>query len=423
VLTFYRLIAGPALRLAHRLLAVFNGKARRGLAGRRRWREQLAGLQPRVPGQTRVHVHVASVGEFEGAKPIIERLREQVPYLLVTASFFSPSGYEQQSGWKGLDAACYLPEDRTVEMRAFLDRLDPDLLLLIRYDLWPELLRAAHGRGVPTVLACGVLHARSVRLRWPLRSFFRSLYGLLDGAWTVRAEDRESITRLAPTVPSIAVGDTRYDRVLARAAEAVDLQFGEVLHSGGEPVLVAGSTWGPDEEMLSAIRTIYPALRLVVVPHEPSREHVGALQERFPDAVTLSQLDAGVTFPSGAVLIVDRTGLLSALYRLGDIAWVGGGWGAGVHSVLEPAAYNLPVLTGPHIERSPDAVSLHRNGGLRVVHDAAEARAVASELRERPEEWRRRGEIAGALVREGEGATERIVAGLLRLLASRSGSS
>lgn len=419
MLLLYRLLVGPVLRLAHRLVALVDRKARRGLAGRRAWREQLTNLPARTPGQTRIHLHVASVGEFEGAKPIVEELRKSVPNLLVTVSFFSPSGYEQQRGWSGLDAACYLPEDTPGEIGAFLDRVDPDLLLLIRYDLWPELLRAARERGVPNLLACGVLHSSSSRLRWPFRPFFRALYSLLDSAWMVREEDHRSMVRLAPTVPSVAAGDTRYDRVLMRAAESVELRFAESLRAGGAPVLVAGSTWEPDEEMLVEMRAVYPELRLVIVPHEPSHEHIETLLKRFPEAITLSALEGGATVAGSVPLVIDRTGLLSALYRVGDVAWVGGGWGAGVHSVLEPAAYGLPVLTGPRIDRSPDALRMHQSGGLYVVKDVAEARTVAARLRDEPEVWQRRGEIAGTIVQEGEGATRLIVAGLLEVLKGR----
>jgi 3-deoxy-D-manno-octulosonic-acid transferase len=160
--------------------AIGSDKARRGRAGRRQWRRQLASLGRRTVGECRVHIHAASVGEFEQAKPIIEAMRARVGAMTVTASFFSPSGYEQQGRYAGVDAACYLPNDTAGEMRAFLDAVDPDAIIIIRYDLWPGMLAEARRRSIPVILVCGVLHGNSSRFNPLVRPFFAWLYGQLS---------------------------------------------------------------------------------------------------------------------------------------------------------------------------------------------------------------------------------------------------
>jgi 3-deoxy-D-manno-octulosonic-acid transferase len=407
-LLLYRALVGPLLRVAMRCAGLLSPKVARGLAGRRRWREQI-GSTAELEGRKRLHVHAASVGEFEQAKPIIEALRESDPGLVVTASFFSPSGYEQQGGYARIDRACYLPDDRPSEIRPFLDLLDPDLILIVRYDLWPELLVEASCRGIPVMLVCCVLRAGSARFRPGARGFFRWLYSQLSLIHAVGREDADALAALGAEAPVEVSGDTRYDRVAARAGAAAELPWLDDRLIAGRRVLVAGSTWPPDEEILSAVADA-PGLLSIIVPHEPTPEQVAAARQRFPGAVTLSELERGDAQGDVPAVIVDRTGILSALYRAGSIAYVGGAFGEGVHSVLEPAAYGMPVLSGPKIERSRDAVALEREGSLIVVNSGEDLRARVVELL--TDEGRRSdlASRAGRFVRDRLGATARIVA-------------
>jgi 3-deoxy-D-manno-octulosonic-acid transferase len=410
-LSLYRALLHPALQAAMRVVALWSPKVRRGLEGRRRWREQIAGLPRRGP---RVHVHAASVGEFEQAKPIIERLRGELGECTITATFFSPSGYEQQGKYSHLDGVCYLPFDRPGEMRDFYDRIAPDLVLIIRYDLWPELLVEAHRRAVPVVLVCGVLRSGSARLRPVLRGFFRWLYGMLAEIHAVSSEDADAFARLGIAVPVVVDGDTRYDRVIQRASAQADLPWFDESLAAGRLTLVAGSTWPQDEEILTEASAI-PDLFPVIVPHEPTAPHVAALRERFPGAVTVTEIERGELRSAPPAVIVDRTGILAALYRVASIAYVGGGFGQGVHSVLEPAAYCVPVIAGPRIGRSRDATALGDAGCLLMIDGRDALRRTLADLV--ADEGRRReiGQSGCRFVRERLGATERIVSALSRL--------
>lgn len=361
----------------------------------------------------RVHFHAASVGEFEQAKPLIEALRASANRYLITASFFSPSGYEQQGGYSALDAACYLPPDRPAPMAAFFDLLHPDLVIVIRYDLWPEFMLQAERSGIPVVLACGVLREDSARFRAPFRGFFAKLYGMLTLIHAVGDDDRRAFALLAPAVPSETTGDTRYDRVFARARAAADLPAFTPGLIAGRLVLVAGSTWPPDEELLGEIAS-RDDLLLILVPHEPTREHVEGLLEAFPGGASLSAIERGEAGSAVRTVVVDRTGILSALYRIGDLAYVGGAFGEGVHSVLEPAAYGVPVLCGPGIGRSRDAEQMHREGALFVVRDRSELRERVRQLAEEPERREEMGRQVRAFVERRVGGSGRIIDSLRR---------
>lgn len=406
----YRALISPLLRGVIAAASRGSEKGRRGDAGRKGWRDQLASLEGRSDGELRVHFHAASVGEFEQAKPIIEALRARYRKLVVTASFFSPSGYEQQGSYAALDAASYLPRDTGREMRAFLDVIDPDLIVIIRYDLWPGFLLEARRRSIPVILACGVLRAGSSRFNPLLRSFFAWQYGMLTMIHAVGEEDRASFASLARGVPVVVSGDTRYDRVLARARATADLERFTPAVIDGRTVIVAGSTWPPDEELLLPIASRSDVL-MVIVPHEPTPEHVAALLDRFTGAMTLSALERDVN-AKPATIIVDRTGILSALYRIGEIAYVGGAFGEGVHSVLEPAAYGMPVLSGPKIERSRDAEELRKLGLLKIVRTPEELRDALGALIDDPAERERCGRAAGSFVASRAGATDAIIASL-----------
>lgn len=411
-----------------RIVALWSPKARRALRGRSDWRGPVSRIPRPDPGAFRIHFHAASVGEFEQAKPLISRLRREGRDYHITASFFSPSGFEGQKNYPLIDGACYIPHDRQGEMSEFMNRITPDLIVIIRYDLWLEFMRQARLRSIPVVLACGVLRDDSVRFFPVLRRFFVSLYGRLASIHCVGEEDRKAFHRLVPDVPVHVSGDTRYDRVAERLKEKREERKGEKIDAliraaaDGRRILVAGSTWRPDEERLEALRD-RPDLFLVLVPHEPEPDAVASLLERFPGSATLSELSDGSKKKNEGkeeqkerldAVIVDRMGLLAELYELADFGYVGGGFGAGVHSLLEPAAYGIPTFSGPRIERSRDACALRDAGLLSVVSTPDELRARVDELLANDELRSRLAEGTRRFVEERLGATERIIDALRR---------
>jgi 3-deoxy-D-manno-octulosonic-acid transferase len=407
----YHLLIYPAFVNVMRIASFWSDKVRRGLRGRNDWRGSVWRIRSARLDEFSVHFHASSVGEFEQAKPIIEALRAEGVAYRITASFFSPSGFEQQGSYNLLDGVCYLPHDRQGEMSEFMNRLSPDLIIVIRYDLWLEFLRQARLRDIPVVMVCGVLRDDSSRMRFPVRSFFEGLYSQLTLIHAVTDEDRRAFTALVPSVPVEVSGDTRYDRVAMRARAAANFPVFTDVAIGGRAILVAGSTWPEDEALLEGLHG-RDDLLLVIVPHEPTAGHVAALRDRFTGVRTLSELEAEGMDRSLTTVIVDRTGSLAALYRIGTIAYVGGAFGDGVHSVLEPASYGMPVISGPKVERSRDAVAMRDAGILMVVQSGDELSNVIDALLRDRQQLDDAGTAAGRFVEERTGATGRILGSL-----------
>jgi len=402
VFFLYRVLLHPLVVAGATIIALFHRKVRRTLSGRRDPGQQLAPA-PRTAAY-RVIIHAASVGEFEQARPIIQELHRQLADLWVGGTFSSISGYDGCRDAPELNAAGMLPLDTRRRMEDFFDRIRPDLVIVVRYDLWLEMSAQALHRSIPVTLVCGTMRADSTRFKWPLRTLLGAPYRSLSLATVATISDAGALGRLAPNIDIVVCGDTRYDRVLTRAQEHFVWPI-EVPVRDRRMVIIAGSTWPRDIAILSALASVGD-YRFVIVPHEPTEETVLDAKRHFPDAVRLSQCHG--VWPDGT-LIIDVSGMLSAVYRIGDIAWVGGGFGAGVHSVLEPAAYGIPVFCGPAIGRSRDATAMHERGLLIVVRDKASLQSEISRLAGDPDMRIQRGNHLAEFVRSGAGATRRTV--------------
>jgi 3-deoxy-D-manno-octulosonic-acid transferase len=368
----YRVLAAVGSALAP-VAGIGDAKLREGHAGRRGALARLAawGSRHREPGRPLVWFHASSVGEGLQAESVLRELRTLLPAAQYAYTHFSPSARPLAARMPA-DVADFLPYDRPVEVSAALDALRPELLVFAKLDLWPELATRAAGRGTLVALVAATVSPGSGRLRWPARSLLRAGYEAVDGAAAISAEDAERLARLGVAEERIRVlGDPRFDsahaRVLAVSPADPLLRFG-----AGAPTLVAGSTWPADERVLlqafAAVRAAYPAARLVLAPHEPTAEHLEAVEREagragLPAPVRLSAAEGPVPF-----LLVDRVGVLATLYGAGTMAYVGGGFGrAGLHSVLEPAAWGIPVAFGPRWGESRDAGLLLQGGAAEAL--------------------------------------------------------
>jgi 3-deoxy-D-manno-octulosonic-acid transferase len=339
-------------KLAHGLAV------RRGVVGRL---EEWARVN-RDPARPLLWMHAPSVGEGLQAEAVLLALRERHPEWQIAYTHFSPSA-EPLAGRQPADIADYLPWDRPRDVIAALGALRPAALVFSKLDLWPELATRAAARGTAVGIIAATVTPGSGRLRWPARVLLRPGYRSVTLAGAIAEADATRLAALGVPISRIEItGDPRFDSALQRArAIAPDdplLRFGH-----GAPTLVAGSTWPEDEEVLlrafRAVRATQADARLIIVPHEPTPEHLAGL-DRMVEAEGLGPA-ARLSAASNPVpvLVVDRTGILATLYRAGDLAYVGGGFGrAGLHSVLEPAACGLPVLFGPRWQESQDAALL-----------------------------------------------------------------
>jgi len=428
----YRLSVNLAARTAP-LAARFDKKLARGLDGRRGLAARLAAWAKahRDPKRPLVWMHAPSVGEGLQAKPVLETLRAEHPDWQLAFTFFSPSA-ERLAKNLPVDVADYLPFDRPADVAAVLDALLPSALVFSKLDVWPELTLAAARRGVRLGLISATVAPHSSRLRWPTRQWSQPAYEALDRIGTISDDDGKRLEQLGARPEVIAVtGDTRYDSVAERA-ERLDrtreplLRLGEV--GASTFTIVAGSTWPSDEAVLlpafADLLVQLPTARLLLAPHEPNPDHLAGIAQRLHHLklsrpVRLSQLEHA---KPGPVIVVDRVGILADLYALADTAFVGGGFHrAGLHSVLEPAVFGVPIAIGPHWQMSRDAgLLLERGGAVALPGDARHPLHSQWLVWHHDAEARRKaGAAAKAVVAEGRGASERTTALVRELVGSR----
>ena len=405
----YNLFAVPAMEAGLLLAMPFSRKVRAGVRGRLHEAAELSRARSRCrDDRPRVLVHCASAGELEGAVPLLEALRGRAEADIIL-SYYSPSARERAEGITAAAAHLYLPFDSPRRVRRLLDILEPSLILFAKHDLWPNLIWEAADRGIPTAVINGNFRPDSTRLRRWAIPFNREVLGRLSAIYAVAEDDARRFRFLAGgEVQVVSAGDTRFDRVRQRAL-------------AGREVAVAGSTWPEDEKRLlpawGRICAAYPGAVLVLVPHEPTPERLRGIEQGCAEegirTATLAAVEEGADVPN--VVVVDRVGVLAGLYGLGRIAYVGGGFGAGVHSVLEPAVFAIPVLFGPRHLNSHEARDLLALGCAEMIETPEQVARAFDDALAGGEESRRRGELAGGYVARHTGVADRLAGELAKL--------
>lgn len=414
--------AGHLARAAAAVVPDGSAKWRRALAARRGIRQRYAAWAPaRDPARPLLWLHAPSVGEGLQARVVLDLVRERRPDVQVAYTFFSPSA-EEFARSLGADFTDYLPFDTPGDADAALDALRPQALVFSKADVWPMLVERAAARGVRVGLISGTLSDVSSRHGFLAERLLEEAYERLDRVGAISEVDAERLAALGAHPERITItGDTRYDQAWRRAQETKrDSPVLAPLRSP-HPTLVAGSTWPSDEAMLLpawlAVRRDVPEARMIIAPHEPTPEHLEPIEawasRHEMRLARLGSPDAG----SADVVLVDRTGVLGDLYALADVAFVGGGFhGAGLHSVLEPAAFGVPVAFGPQHRNSRDATLLHRTRGGDSVATTDEIVEIFLQWLGDPASRQRAGEAALGLVQRGVGAAERTYALVMSLV-------
>jgi 3-deoxy-D-manno-octulosonic-acid transferase len=368
-------------------------------------------------------IHAPSVGEGLMARPVLTLVRSRQPDTQLAYTFFSPSA-EEFSRTLDVDFRDYLPFDSAGDMIAALDALAPKAIVFSKVDVWPELVRQANRRGVRLGLISAALAAQSGRRSRIARLLLQDAYALLDAVGAVDQVTAKRLVELGVRSEVIEVmGDTRFDQVWQRAA-AADRSSGLLARLASErPTLVAGSTWPADEapllQAIARVRQRFPELRVILAPHEVTDSHLEPLVRwATGESCALGRVD-DQSAAAADVVLVDRYGVLGDLYALASFAFVGGGFhDAGLHSVLEPAAFGAPVLFGPRHHKSRDAAMLLAAGAARAVNDATEIERALVEWLEKPSLRQSAGEKARATVERGRGAAEKSVKLVEGLLSS-----
>jgi 3-deoxy-D-manno-octulosonic-acid transferase len=415
----------PAALAGAHVAARFLPKMRAALDGRRGFQARWESLARELKAPP-VWFHVSSVGEFEQARPLISALERGHPDIPVMITFSSPSGYHfakkretMQSG--SIRFIDYLPFDTVAHMRFCLERTRPRLLVFVKFDLWPNLVWEADALDVPVVLVDATLSASSGRLSFPARWLYRDVYRKIDAILAISDEDARRFRASVPEHASVSVtGDTRFDRVMERWQMRSASAF--ALPAGG-PTLIAGSTWPPDDErLLPALARLLAEdarLRAVLVPHEPTPAHVAPLVRWAADSGFAARLASDGSLSAALdvrVVIVDVVGVLAEAYRFGDLAYVGGAFTTGIHSVIEPAIAGLPVVFGPRYDNSFEAMQLVECGAARSIRSTGEAYVALRAWLGDDGARAAAGRAARDYVESQLGATEKCMAALVQYL-------
>lgn len=361
--------------LGIRTAALFgHSKARQMVAG---WKEVPAALAKLAKGKPTVWFHAASLGEFEQARPVLEAYRQRHPDHQVLVTFFSPSGYEVRKNYTQAEAVCYLPMDTPHNVRRFLDTARPDKVFFVKYEFWYNYLNALRQRGIDTYIFSAIFRPEQYFFKPWGRWFIRQLRDCLTHLFVQNEESLQLLKSHGIDHCSLA-GDTRYNRVnqIVQAAER-DAVVEKFLEGYDGKVLVAGSTWPPDEQLLARLhesKKWFPE-RIIIAPHEIHEEHLRSIEALFPDSIRYSECINALTqshnntFTHSKVLIIDNIGLLSKLYRYATVAYIGGGFGVGIHNILEAVAYGKPVVFGPNYHKFQEAHDLIDLGGCMIVDE------------------------------------------------------
>ena len=412
--------AAPAAAALLPLAAPFSAKLREGVRERRGLLPRLLALSGELRGA--LWFHAASVGEYEQVRPVLAELRRRGHGPLVV-SHFSPSGARYARRSPEGDRHVYLPWDTPAAMQRLVTAWRPRLLVFAKYDCWPNLVAAARHAGVPAALAAASLPPRSWRARPPGRSLFRCVaddLSLVAAAWP---RDAAQFRRLGTTAPVTVAGDPRAEQVLRRLRAAAGDPLVQAVVRWRPRRVVLGSTWPPDEKLwlplLPRLLADDPGLGIVIAPHEPSPRRLGGIAARLDGlGIAHRRLDAAAADSDAApVLLVDRVGVLAGLYTGAVMAHVGGGFGDGVHSTLEPAGAGAPVTCGPRMAAAADAAALREAGALTVVRGPDDLAAAVKRWLGDPAARERAAAAAGAVVAGQAGAAARTADLLEELLA------
>ncbi len=427
--TLYNILVIPALVVGFYTAARFNSKVREGIAGRRSVFDSIESQlsSARELNQT-AWFHFTSVGEFEQAKPLIESLKDEARIVL---TYFSPSVHPNVARYPHHDAAIYLPLDTPRNAERLLQIVKPSLLVFSKFDIWPNLVWCAAKYKVPVALIAGTLHPKSRRLGFFARSFFRDVHRYISVHCVISEDDAQRFRMICPLSAQIEVtGDTRFDRVYQRAITVNGTtEFFPGQSTLQRPILIAGSTYPEDERVVlevccrlcedvsyapNGIRIQDNVPHLILVPHEPTAERIDEIQTQLDrlgiSQICFSELREGIDLSRIDVIVIDAVGLLAQLYKLGDVAFVGGSFHGSVHNVMEPAAMAKPILFGPTIHNAYEAGILKTRGAAQLVNNAQEMmEALASLL---PDEAKRiqMGQIGKQVIEENLGASERTLA-------------
>jgi 3-deoxy-D-manno-octulosonic-acid transferase len=414
---FYNSILIVKFRIALAILSLFNLKIRTSLSERKNLFEELSANMAKLDkSKKNIWFHSSSVGEFEQAKPIIERLKESAEYNIIV-SFLSPSGFHSAKRYEFADVITYLPFDSRKRVERFLSIINPIVFIIMRYDFWPNMIWEPGKRDIPIFLVDATMNSSSKRNLPLVKNFHKHLFNHFTKILTISDIDRNRFLKFGLTDNRvITVGDTRYDRVYSNSQNASTKKILDDKIIKDKIVLVAGSTWREDEEeFLPAVLKLHKHvdnLLTIVVPHEPTLPTIELIEYELKYDVSTIRFSLLNQYNNEQIIIIDSVGILLTLYSHADFAFVGGGFKSNIHNVLEPAVYGIPVIFGPKHSNSQEAENLVNIGGGFEVQNKKQLYKLMRRMTLDDNFRLTSGNAAKNFVQSNIGATEKILSSL-----------
>lgn len=397
-------------QLAHillKIIALFSPKMKLFVDGRK---DVFSILQQKITAKDRtIWFHAASLGEYEQGLPVIEKIKERYQNHKIIVTFFSPSGYEVRKNNAVADVTVYLPLDTPKNAERFLKLVHADLVFFIKYEFWINYLDALQKQQIPTYLISGIFREKQLFFKW-YGGFYRKALNTFTHFFVQNKNSKKLITQLGKTNVTVS-GDTRFDRVAAILDKDNTLEF-IAQFKDGKTTIVIGSSWPKDESLLTEyINSSQDDVKFIIAPHNIKPEEIQELRNNISKKTVLFSEKENKDLSQFEVFIIDTIGILTKIYSYGDIAYVGGGFGnPGVHNLLEPAAFGIPIVIGPNFSHFDEAVKLVDNKGCIAIKNSNELRIAFSVLIQNRETRHQQGKICSEFVQKNKGATGYILA-------------
>ncbi|MDR1680082.1 MAG: 3-deoxy-D-manno-octulosonic acid transferase [Prevotellaceae bacterium] len=380
------------------LASSFNTKAKKRWLGQRQVFNYLSKNADKSVEY--IWIHASSLGEFEQGRPIIENLKKSNPESKILLTFFSPSGYEVRKNYTGADLICYLPLDTKNNVRRFFNSVKIQKAIFIKYEFWINFLLACKKHNIPTFIVSAIFHKDQAFFKWYGKAYANVLH-VFKTIFVQNEESKQLLQSIGINTAQVC-GDTRFDRVIEIAEQRKPLPIVEAFKNG-KKLIIAGSSWAKDEDLLIEYQQKYPDIKLLIAPHEIHESHLQEIESKLKKGfVRYSKADEN-TVSAADCLIIDNFGLLSSIYQYADIAYIGGGFGTGIHNVLEAAVYGVPVVWGPNYQRFAEARGLIAYGGGFSISNYTELENIFNSVDKLA------GQKASDFVQRHKGATEMIL--------------
>jgi 3-deoxy-D-manno-octulosonic-acid transferase len=381
--------------------SIFNNKAKLWIKGRRHQHIQ--------PLKSSIWFHYASLGEFEQGRPVMEKLRALYSRQTIVVTFFSPSGYEVRKNTTHADVVYYLPLDTAANARDFIDSIKPVMAVFTKYEYWYHYFNQLHKQHIPLYIISGIFRQGQPFFKW-YGGLHRAMLKMVT--WFFVQDINSKHLLQSRGISNVAIsGDTRFDRVWANAQQPRPQRDINDFKSG-QKLFIAGSTWPDDEKLVATLVKDHPDWKFIIAPHEIGADRINSLMNLLPKDITarytkLDELSGHISYQG--VLVIDNIGILSSLYMYADVAYIGGGFGVGIHNTLEAAAFGVPVIFGPNYHKFNEAVDLVEKKAAYTIKDKKELQQIATTLMDDNAARKAAGTKARAYVKEHVGATDAVV--------------